>query len=1094
MIANHCDHTNGNTLNAIFPTVPNGSQIIKWNCQSQTYEPTATYNNGAWVPNLTLDPGEGAWFVNPGPAFTATISGVAHTPTPLNIPPNACCMVSRQEPLSGGVGVIVPLQDGDGVWRWNGFGFTYDFYAEGMWQGDSGGNEPIVGVGEFVWYCRDGGIPPPPCSPVQIVQQPSSFDVCCTNATNCAIFSVAANGTTPLSYQWYVNGTLITGATTPSYSVCPATAADNGKQYTVRITNDCGSVTSQVATLTVVFDTTPPVITCPTNLTVQCDAYVPPPNPALVSAIDNCGPFPKVTHVSDVASGTCPKTIVRTYKATDMCGNVATCTQTITVHDTIPPALGCVNLVPNPSFEKTTSCPDNWDQVPLAAPWFKPTGGTSDFFHVCSSEPGVGVPDNGPGYQAPRSGQGYVGGVHAGGDYREYVESPLMAPLVAGRTYEVSFYVSLAENYGYAVDNLGAYLSVGPVLTGGAGPLLLTPQVQNPAGSFLNSHTNWMLVQGTFTASGGEDHITIGNFYNDSNTPVVIVPAGVYALAYYYFDDVSVREACEPTNKIVQCGSAWTFDPPVALDACSGSNVTISVLSTVTNGICPRVITRTWQAMDACSNTATWSQSITFADTNPPVINCPTNLTVVASVGQNGATVNFSVTATDVCDGVIPVTCVPAPGFFSCGVTNVTCVAVDACGNSNSCSFTVTVQCGRADLFVEDTPYNYNGLPDQGFEPDPNMVGKNMWLSRGIWVHENCALPAGTYLTHQNPRYGQTNCVFVNVTNRGTLPLAGANLQVWFANANLGLSWPASWTLLGLYPLPTMNPATSHIAQLPWSPPGAGHYCLLARILSPSDPMAAPEGFNIGANVRANNNLAWRNVNVAECLRTPARKVQVRARNVRPGNGLARSLATTTDLLTIQITADQDFLTTGGEVALDLGALFARWQAGGSRGTNIVVTSTLQIRCTGTPARVENIAFAADEERIFNLTLRANEPMPGPGTNRVYHVGVIQEVDGEAVGGIDYAVVTRAQDTDTDHDGDGIPDSTDANPLGEPDCEATGLTVAHVGTDIVLTWSGLDYRLQAVNTLGQAWADLPARSPLVLPVNTAPKYFRLVCP
>src|SRR6185503_16712499 len=66
MIANHCDHTNGNTLNAIFPTVPNGGQIIKWNCQMQAYEPTATYNNGAWVPNLTLNPGEGAYFFNPG--------------------------------------------------------------------------------------------------------------------------------------------------------------------------------------------------------------------------------------------------------------------------------------------------------------------------------------------------------------------------------------------------------------------------------------------------------------------------------------------------------------------------------------------------------------------------------------------------------------------------------------------------------------------------------------------------------------------------------------------------------------------------------------------------------------------------------------------------------------------------------------------------------------------------------------------------------------------------------------------------------------------------------------------------------------------
>lgn len=51
-----------------------------------------------------------------------------------------------------------------------------------------------------------------------------------------------------------------------------------------------------------------------------------------------------------------------------------------------------------------------------------------------------------------------------------------------------------------------------------------------------------------------------------------------------------------PTNKMVNCGTDWTFDAPIATSAC-GTNLTVSVLHTVTNtGPCSTVITRTWQA------------------------------------------------------------------------------------------------------------------------------------------------------------------------------------------------------------------------------------------------------------------------------------------------------------------------------------------------------------------------------------------------------------------------------------------------------------------------------------------------------------------
>ena len=79
-----------------------------------------------------------------------------------------------------------------------------------------------------------------------------------------ATFTVAADGTGPLSYEWYRDGTLIAGATGSSLALSGVTVADIA-DYHVRISNALGSVISDVAEL-VPSDLEPTIVQQPADL------------------------------------------------------------------------------------------------------------------------------------------------------------------------------------------------------------------------------------------------------------------------------------------------------------------------------------------------------------------------------------------------------------------------------------------------------------------------------------------------------------------------------------------------------------------------------------------------------------------------------------------------------------------------------------------------------------------------------------------------------------------------------------------------------------------------------------------------------------
>jgi alpha-tubulin suppressor-like RCC1 family protein len=75
-----------------------------------------------------------------------------------------------------------------------------------------------------------------------------------------ATFSVAAGGSTNLTYQWSKNGVSIPGATAATYSITTTTSSDAGT-YRVVVTNSLGTATSSTVTLTVTPAPSAPTIT-----------------------------------------------------------------------------------------------------------------------------------------------------------------------------------------------------------------------------------------------------------------------------------------------------------------------------------------------------------------------------------------------------------------------------------------------------------------------------------------------------------------------------------------------------------------------------------------------------------------------------------------------------------------------------------------------------------------------------------------------------------------------------------------------------------------------------------------------------------------
>jgi hypothetical protein len=460
---------------------------------------------------------------------------------------------------------------------------------------------------------------------------------------------------------------------TPTITFSDVTSAGGPQTFIITRTwnasDDCGN-SSTCIQLIQVHDATPPVITCPSNVTVQCNSNTLPPTTGTATGTDNCDPVVAFTFSDITTGGGCPQeyTISRTWVGTDDCGNSATCTQTIFVDDSTPPQITCpVNVTvlctasTLPANTGTATATDNCDLsatitftdvtvagiCPQERTITRTWKATDDCGNSSTCNQTIFVDDN----QAPA------------------ITCPPNTTISCTAS-------TLPANTGNATatDNCTGNPIIGfsDVTVGG-----ICPQERT--------------ITRTWTAQDG-----CGN--SSSCTQIIVV------------DDNQAPSITCPANLTIQCNTS-TLPPATgtatATDNCT-ANPIIGFSDVTVAGVCPLLltITRTWTAQDGCGNSSSCIQIIVVNDNTPPSITCPVNVTIQCNTSTLPANTGTA-TATDFCDvsPTITFTDVTVGGTCPQELTITrTWKATDDCGNSSTCNQTI---------FVDDSTATSDHLPGE---------------------------------------------------------------------------------------------------------------------------------------------------------------------------------------------------------------------------------------------------------------------------------------------------------------------------------------------------------------------------------------------
>src|SRR2546426_308576 len=491
-----------------------------------------------------------------------------------------------------------------------------------------------------------------------IVTVPPSISVEATGPTGAVVtFSSSASD--------IVDGFVTVSCSPTSGSIFPL----GTKVVTCTATDLAGNTGAATFEVSVV-DTTPPALSLPTDITQEATG----PSGAVVSF---------TVSANDLVDGTVPVhciplsgstfsigTTSVSCSTTDAAGNVASGSFDVIVRDTTPPALtlpaDMIAEATGPSGASVFFAPSATDLVDgsvavscsPASEWTFPLGTT---VVLCTATDAHGNP--------------------AAGSFDVTVQDTTPPTLVLPGTIT-------AEATGPSGAAVGFSASASDLVSGP-----VAAQCTPASSSMFPLGTTTVMCTATDshgnTASGSFDVIVV-----DTTPPTMTSPPGI---------TLEATGASGATGIFVVTADDLVDGrlTPVCTPA-SGSTFGFGA----TTVVC--------RATDAHGNTGIASFTIHVVDTTPPSLTVPADITAEAT-GPGGATVPFSVGATDIVDGPVTATCSPSSEFmFPLGTTRVDCTATDFHANAVTATFTITIRDTTPPIVTVPFPFSVEATGPTG--------------------------------------------------------------------------------------------------------------------------------------------------------------------------------------------------------------------------------------------------------------------------------------------------------------------------------------------------------------------------------------------
>ena len=213
------------------------------------------------------------------------------------------------------------------------------------------------------------------------------------------------------------------------------------------------------------------------------------------------------------------------------------------------------NLVENPSFEQTEKkVRKGVGEISLATGWYSPDEEKPADLFAESVKKEYSQPDNIKGYQLPATGQNYAGirvWVDRGSEPIHYIQTKLKDKLIAGKSYCVSFKVSLADLSKFGNANIGANISAKKPRSRDLDSYEIKANIKHSKKKVFQDQYLWETICSVYKAEGDERYLTIGGFVNpeminEKKETIRLRMSSQFrgqrqtSDSYFFIDDVSV--------------------------------------------------------------------------------------------------------------------------------------------------------------------------------------------------------------------------------------------------------------------------------------------------------------------------------------------------------------------------------------------------------------------------------------------------------------------------------------------------------------------------------------------------------------------------